>query len=191
VYLPLAQSAIAPASLSLSLRTASGPPTMLVRPLASAIGAADPDLAMTFRPLSEYLRSSINDERLVAILSGFFGGLALLLAALGVYGVTAYGVSRRRVELGIRVALGADPSSVVRLVLWRVAIVTLAGLVAGGAISLWAGRFVAALLFGLQPQDPLTFLTAALALSATGALAGWLPARRAARIDPAHALRTH
>ena len=102
----------------------------------------------------------------MARLSMFFGGLALLLAALGLYGVTSYAVNRRRTEIGIRMALGANPSGVVFLVLR-----------------------VTTLLYGLQPRDPMTFIGAAAVLMAIGLLAGWIPARRAARIDPTVVLR--
>jgi ABC-type antimicrobial peptide transport system permease subunit len=125
------------------------------------------------------------------MLSGFLGALALLLAGLGLYGVMSYAVSRRRMELGIRLALGAAPRAVVRLVLTRVGLLVGAGVVAGAAASLWLARFVAPLLYGLQPRDPVTLLAAALTLAAVGALAAWLPARRASRIDPAVVLREH
>ena len=95
-------------------------------------------------------------ERVVAMLSGFLGALALLLAGLGLYGVMSYAVSRRRMELGIRLALGAAPRAVVRLVLARVGLLVGAGVVAGMAASLWLSRFVAPLLYGLQPRDPVT-----------------------------------
>jgi ABC-type antimicrobial peptide transport system permease subunit len=103
----------------------------------------------------------------------------------------SYGVSRRRTELGIRLALGAEPRAVVRLVLARVGLLVGAGVVAGTALSLWLSRFVAPLLYGLQPRDPVTLSAAALTLAAVGALAAWLPARRASRIDPARVLRDH
>ena len=135
------------------------------------------------------MNAALTQERIVAMLSGFFGGLALLLAALGLYGVTSYAVSRRRTEIGIRMALGAAPGGVVRLVLRRVAILVGLGIVAGCAVSLWAARFVATLLYGLQPRDPSTLVAAAVVLGTIGALAGWLPARRASRIDPARVLR--
>ncbi len=123
------------------------------------------------------------------MLSGFFGGLALLLAGLGLYGITAYAVSRRRAEIGIRLALGAEPRRVVRLVLARVAILVGAGVVAGVAASIWLSRFVAALVYGLDPRDPTTLAGAVAVLAVVGATAGWLPARRASRIDPARVLR--
>lgn len=123
------------------------------------------------------------------MLSGFFGALALLLAGIGLYGVTSYAVSRRRTEIGIRMALGADAGGVVRLVLRRVAVLVGIGVILGTGISIWASRFVGTLLYGLEPRDPTTLIGAALVLATIGALAGWLPARRAARIDPAEALR--
>jgi ABC-type antimicrobial peptide transport system permease subunit len=124
------------------------------------------------------------------MLSGFFGTLALLLAAIGLYGLTSYGVNRRRGEIGIRMALGAAPNTVIVTVLRQVAILVSAGILAGTLLSWWMARFVApALLYGLKPRDPLTIAGAALVLLAVGALAGWLPARRAARIDPAQVLR--
>ena len=125
----------------------------------------------------------------MAMMSGFFGGLALLLAGLGLYGVTSYAVNRRRTELGIRLALGAGPGGVIRLVLRRVAILVSLGVILGSAVSLWVGRFVTTLLYGLQPRDPLTLAGAAVVLGLIGVLAGWLPARRASRIDPARVLR--
>jgi ABC-type antimicrobial peptide transport system permease subunit len=103
--------------------------------------------------------------------------------------VTSYAVSRRRTEIGIRMALGAAPSGVVRMVLRRVALLVALGVALGAGISVWASRFVTTLLYGLQPRDPATLVLAALVLSLIGAMAGWLPARRAARIDPARVLR--
>jgi ABC-type antimicrobial peptide transport system permease subunit len=123
------------------------------------------------------------------MLSGFFGALALLLAAIGLYGVTSYAVSRRRTEIGIRMALGADARGIVGLVLRRVGLLVGAGIIVGAAISLWASRFVGSLVYGLEPRDPATFAAAAAVLAAIGAIAGWLPARRATHIDPAQVLR--
>jgi ABC-type antimicrobial peptide transport system permease subunit len=144
---------------------------------------------MTFRPLAEQVESSLIQERVVALMSGFFGLLALLLAGLGLYGITSYAVNRRRTELGIRMALGAAPGGVVALVLRRVGTLVTAGIVIGAAISWMLARLVATLLFGLQPHDPLTLIGAAVVLATIGGVAGWLPARRASRIDPANVLR--
>jgi putative ABC transport system permease protein len=123
------------------------------------------------------------------MLSGFFGALALLLAGLGLYGVTSYAVSRRRTEIGIRMALGAPPADVVRLVLTRVTMLVGIGVVVGAGVSLWASKFVATLLYGLEPRDPIALVGAALVLGTVGAAAGWLPAYRASHIDPAEVHR--
>jgi ABC-type antimicrobial peptide transport system permease subunit len=157
--------------------------------MVEAIGQVDRDLAISFRPLSAQVNDALAQERVLAMLSGFFGVLALLLAGIGLYGVTSYAVSRRRTEIGIRMALGADAAGVVRLILKRVALLVAVGIAGGIGVSLWAARFVSTLLYQLEPRDPVTLAGAALVLAAIGALAGWLPARRAARIEPAEVLR--
>ncbi len=189
MYIPYTQQPEPPSFMSISVRAAGGAPALLTRPLAAALTDVNRDIAITFRPLADQVDAALTQERIVAMLSGFFGGLALLLAALGLYGVTSYAVSRRRTEIGIRMALGAAPGGVVRLVLRRVAILVALGVVVGCAVSLWAARFVATLLYGLEPRDPLTLVAATAVLGTIGALAGWLPARRASRIDPARVLR--
>src|SRR4030095_15717436 len=100
--LPLRQQPAPSSRMSLSVRAAGGSPALLIRPLAAALGGVSNDLAITFRPLADQVKASLIQERILAGLSGFFGGLALLLAGLGLYGVTAYGVTRRRAEMGIR-----------------------------------------------------------------------------------------
>jgi putative ABC transport system permease protein len=191
VYSPAAQTAFSPSSTeyNMSVRVASGSPAELSRRIADAIGGVNRDLALTFRPLSDQLSSSIAQERVVAMLSAAFGALALLLAGLGLYGVTSYAVSRQRTEIGIRMALGATPGSVGRLVMSRVTVMIAAGIVAGGVSSVWATRFVSALLYGIEARDLATLAGSAAVLASVGALAGWLPARRASRIDPAQVLR--
>jgi len=174
---------------NLNVRTAARSPALQTRSVADAIASVDRDLALTFRPLSDQISASLTQERIVAILAGFFGALALLLAGLGLYGVTSYAVSRRRTEIGIRMALGAAPAGVVRLVLSRVSMLVGLGVLIGAGISSWASQFVATLLYGLEPRDPATLVGSAAVLTAVGAVAGWLPARRAARIDPAEVLR--
>jgi len=193
IYVPLAQSSgLFPPDrtvITISVRSAAGSPALLTRNVAAALTRTEPDVTFSLRPLSDYLAASLAQERIVAMLSGFFGVLALLLAGLGLYGITAYAVSRRRAEIGIRLALGAEPRRVVRLVLSRVAILVGAGVVAGAAASIWLSRFVAALVYGVEPRDPTTLAAAVVVLTVVGATAGWLPARRASRIDPAGVLR--
>jgi ABC-type lipoprotein release transport system permease subunit len=193
IYVPLAQSSgLFPpdrTAISISVRSAAGSPAPLSRSVAAALAAADPDLAFSFRPVSAYLDASLAHERTVALLAGFFGVLALLLAGLGLYGMTSYAVSCERAEIAIRLALGAAQAGVVRLVLSRLALLVGAGVIIGGAASLWLSRFVAALVYGVAPRDPGTLAGASLVLAAVGAAAGWLPARRASRIDPAQVLR--
>jgi predicted permease len=191
VYLPFAQSREVTAfgSMSLSIRSSGGAPASLIRSVTTALNEVNPNLTWTFRPLADQIDASITQERLTAMLAGFFGGLALLLAGLGLYGVTAYSVSRRRSEIGIRMALGASPGHVVRLVVSRVALLVGIGAVAGIAASLWLSRFVVPLLYGLEPRDPATLLGAVVVLAAVGLAAGAVPAIRAAGIDPAAVLR--
>ncbi len=189
MYVPLPQQQVMPPSISISVRAAGGSPALLTHSLMSALTSVNPNITLTFRPLAEQVNNALVQERVIAMLSGFFGGLALLLAALGLYGVTSYAVNRRKTELGIRLALGAAPAGVIRLVLRRVAVLVAGGVIVGGAASLVAAKYVATLLYGLQPRDPVTFASAAAILCTIGALAGWLPARRASRIDPARVLR--
>ena len=193
IYVPLAQATWAPtpmtAQLDLSVRTAGGSPAALTRSVGAAVRSVNPHLAVSLVPLSEQVNASITQERIVALMSGFFGALALLLASLGLYGVTAYSVARRRAEIGIRMALGATEGGVVRLVLSRVTKLVAVGVLAGAALSVWASGFVASLLYGLEPRDPATLAGAAAVLAAVGLVAGWLPAHRASRSDPAEVLR--
>jgi putative ABC transport system permease protein len=160
------------------------------RRIGEALSAVDAGVAFSMRPMADRVRGTLNRERLVAILSGSFGALALLLAGVGLYGLTSYGVSRRRTEIGVRMALGAEPGQVVRLVLVRSAWLVGLGVALGAGTSLWVAKYVGpALLFGLQPRDPATLITAAIVLVVVGLLTAWLPARRASRIDPTSVLR--
>src|SRR5262249_32811572 len=132
---------------------------------------------------------SLLQERLLATLSGFFGGLALLLASIGLYGTLAFLVTRRRREIGVRMALGADRRAILRLILRDVAIVLAAGASAGVALSFWATRVVQGLLFELSAHDGATLLAAVSILCGVALFAGYFPARRATRVDPMAALR--
>ncbi len=191
LYLPVAQAHYeeAEARLSVSIRAASGSPALLTRAVADAIKRVETNASLTFRPLSAYIDGALVRERLLAMLSGFFAGLALLLAGLGLYGVTAYTVNRRQTEIGIRMALGARSSRVVLMMMQRTVIPVALGLGAGVALSYWAAQYVGTLLYQLDARDPTTFGIAAAFLVVVTLIAAWLPARRAASIDPARVLR--
>jgi ABC-type antimicrobial peptide transport system permease subunit len=131
----------------------------------------------------------LNRERMLASLATFFAVLALALASIGLYGTLAYGVTRRTNEIGIRLALGADRLAVVGMILRESLSLIGIGAAIGLAIAIGATRFIASQLYGVKPTDVLTFSAAVTALVVMGALAGYLPARRAARVDPLVALR--
>jgi len=191
VYAPLAQLALpAPrTAITISVRAASGPPAALAPSVAGALTAVDSNLAFYFRRLSDRIDATIRQERLVAWLSGFFGALALLVAGLGLYGVTAYTVTMRRAEFGIRLALGAGQRRIVTHVLRRVFVLVSTGVAAGVVVSVLLAPVAQSLLFGLEARNPWTLLAAVGTLAAVATLAGWLPAYRASRIDPAEVLR--
>jgi hypothetical protein len=191
VYVPLAQAELPfpMTGISIGVRASAGEPAALAPSVAAALTRTDRDLAFNFRPLADHVSGALTRERVVARLSGFFGALGLLLAALGLFGVTSYVVSRRRLELGIRIALGARPSGVVWLVTSRMAVLVMIGVALGAVFSLWASQFVATLLFGLQPHDPATLIGAVLVLVTVATFAAGLPAWRASRIDPTTVLR--
>jgi predicted permease len=188
MYFPIAQGNFPASFFSVTAKLAS-PRALVERNIAEAIGKVAPGLAFTLRDYGDQLRATMIQERLVALMSGFFGALAMLLAALGLYGVTAYAVGRRRAEIAIRMALGANARSVVRLVLGRVTMLILAGTAIGVLLSLWAAGFVGAMLFGVDARDPMTLIAAAAILVSVGLLAGWLPARKASGLDPTTTLR--
>jgi putative ABC transport system permease protein len=195
IYVPIAQSAgMRPpglTSLDISLRSTGAAPAALAATVGAAFAGKDPNLSLMIRPLSNYVNTALAEDRIVAMLSGFFGFVGLVLAGLGVYGVTSYSVQIRRVELGIRLALGAHPSSILQFVLVRVGMLVSIGVVAGGVASLWLTRTLEALLYGLRPHDLTTFSGAVVILALVGGVAGWFPALRAARTDPASVLRSH
>jgi predicted permease len=191
VFLPLSQLPAEEAwpVATLGVRATAGEPAALSRAVSAAVTRVDPQLSLAFRPFAEQVGDALRRERVVAALSAFFGALALLLAAIGLYGVTAYSVGRRRAEIALRLALGARAGGVLRMVLGRVLRLVALGLVIGAAAALWAARFVSSLLYGLPARDLPTLLAVTALLLAVCAFAAALPARGALRIDPARVLR--
>ncbi len=171
------------------LQAAAGAPTALIAGVKSAVAEINRNVSLDFNTLAAQVDSSLSRERLLATLSGFFGGLALLLAMLGLYGVMSYNIARRRNEIGIRMALGAEQSRVLTMVLREVAMLIGGGLIIGTGVALATTRFVASFLYGTKSNDPVTLLVAAAVLALVAAVAGFLPARRASRLDPMAALR--
>ncbi len=187
-YFPVTQMTTLASESSFVLRTAMAPNSLIpgVRDTMAGVNKA---ASLQFVTLEKQMDDTFVQERLLATLSAFFGGLALLLTAIGLYGVMAYVVSQRTREIGIRMALGANTRSVVRLVMSDVAALLVIGIVAGALASYWATRLTQPLLFGVQPRDAFTLLFAVAALLSVALLASYLPARRAMRVDPMIALR--
>jgi putative ABC transport system permease protein len=161
----------------------------LTNSVKNAIGDVNPEIDVQFKVLRTQIRDSLVQDELMATLCGFFGGLAVLLAAIGLYGVISYTVAQRTNEIGIRMALGAQRSGIVGLILREVAVLIGIGIAIGGGLALGGGRAASSLLYGLKANDPLTFALAAILLAAIGLAAIFLPARRASRLDPMGALR--
>ena len=155
----------------------------------NAIEQASPDISIEFTPLENMIHDHLLGERLMATLSGFFGVLAALLAALGLYGVMSYAVTRRTNEIGIRMALGAGRSEIARMVVGEAGRLLAVGLGAGILLSLAGGRAAGSMLFGLKPYDPATLAIAAALLAVVAVAASYLPARRATKVDPMVALQ--
>jgi len=139
--------------------------------------------------LEAQVRDTLRQDRLIAQLVSFFGALALLLACIGLYGVMAHGVARRTNEIGIRMALGARGGNIAWMILRETLTLVVIGLVIGVPTALFAARFISAQLFGLRPADPAALIGAGLVLTLVALLAGYVPARRASRVDPLRALR--
>jgi predicted permease len=186
-YYPWRQ--VMPARLNAAIVRSLNDPAALAAAVRRAVTSVHPDIFVDARTLTSQIEGSLVRERLLAHLSGFLGALALLLACIGIYGVIAYGVTRRTSEIGVRMALGAVPGVVVRMVLRETLLLALAGIAIGAPVAFWLARLSRSFLFGLQPNDPAVLVAAGSSLLAVCALAGWLPARRAARIDPTTALR--
>ena len=174
--------------LSAVLRTRPG--AALTPALVTATREVDPRIVVSVRTLDSQIQGALVRERLMATLSGFFGALASLLAAVGLYGLMAYLVVRRRFEIGLRLALGAEPRRVLSMMIRESAVLVVIGLVLGAGLAWLSTGWAATLLFGLEPRDPVLLVSAALALAALALVASFIPALRAARLDPTIALRS-
>ena len=151
----------------------------------------DPNLPLLeVTTIKEQISNLISHDELISTLTGLFSLLALLLAAIGLYGVMSYNVARRTNEIGIRLALGAQASTVVRMILRESVVLLAIGAGLGLVLALLSTKIVKEQLFGLNPTDPFTYVVAFAVVSAMTMIATWLPARRAARVDPVAALRT-
>ena len=167
-----------------------GSPASLAAVIRSQIQAIDKDQpAAAIKTMSEVIAATTAPRRFNTLLLAIFAALALALAAVGIYSVISYSVTQRTREIGVRMALGAKASDVVRLIVKQGMTLALAGIVAGIAAALAAGRAMANLLYGVSASDPATFTAIALLLAVVAWLACYLPARRAARVDPMIALR--
>jgi predicted permease len=172
------------------VRAAAGDPMRLLPAIEHSVRGIDRALRVTEpRTFAEQIDRSILNERMLALLGGFFGLLALIVASLGIFGVMAYQVERRTNEFGIRMALGARRANLVWMVLREIALMLLAGVPIGLLAALGVTRLAASMLFGLNATDPATFGIAAAMLASAAAAAGLLPALRAAKVDPMAALR--
>jgi predicted permease len=188
VYAPLLQEEN-PNQATIYVRTALSPASIATA-IRRQVQRLDVNVPVNdMKSMEVQVSESMFLERLVATLSAFFGMLATLLAAIGLYGVMAYSVARRTREIGIRVALGAERSKVVGLVMREVALMAAIGIGVGLPIAIALARFVRSQLFGLEPTDPLTLAIATLTMAAVALTAGYIPAERAARVDPILALR--
>ncbi len=187
-YLACSQNKKPDTDASILIRS-SLPPAALSNEVERAVAQVSPSILIQFSVFKTQIRDSLQRERLMASLSGFFGFLAALLATIGLYGVVSYMVVRRRSEIGIRMALGADRGSVLALIMRETAVLLGIGVAIGAGLSLLATRTASALLYGLKPYDPLTLVLAGLALTIVAVGASYLPAFRATHIQPTEALR--
>ncbi len=188
VFLPAAQPFDVATVEQYEMRTVAAP-EMLIPEVQRAVTEVNPRLPVEFHTMSEHVADSVAQERLIAELAGFFGALALVLATVGLYGVLSYAVNQRQIEFGIRMALGAQPSSILRMVMSETCAVLGGGMIVGVGLSLATVRLLQKMLFGLSPYDAKTTLMAISILAAVGLAAGFLPARRATKVDPMVALR--
>ncbi|MGP8247036.1 MAG: FtsX-like permease family protein [Bryobacteraceae bacterium] len=190
MYLPIRQCHDF-ASVDLVVRTTL-PPAELASAVRAALRPIAPNLpGQDFRTLQELVDRSVSPRRVVVLLLGGFALFALILASLGIYGVVSYSVNQRTQEIGIRMALGASAANLQASIVGRTVALAAIGMLLGAAASWAVARALGGLLYGVTSRDPLTFFGVLLLLAAVAAIAGYLPARRASRIDPSIALRAN
>jgi putative ABC transport system permease protein len=189
-YVPFGQHLVTPPINGLLIRT-RGPARLAEADVQRPLQRAEPNLPyVSIRSLADAVEPQWRSWRLGATMFTAFGLLALAIAALGLYAVTSYGVAQRTQEIGVRIALGAQRANVVRLVVTQAVRATAVGALIGLVIAFGLGRAVVALLFDVKPLDGISVLGAVFVLLAVAAVAAWVPARRAANVDPMQALRT-
>ncbi|MEJ7812870.1 MAG: FtsX-like permease family protein [Gemmatimonadaceae bacterium] len=189
MYIPFLQDY--QSEMVLHVRAAGGDPRSLAAPVRDAVQSLDPALPIgDVKLLADEIRFALIPARAGATLLGAFGGLALLLATVGIYGVTSYAVAQRTREIGIRGALGADGRWVIGMVIGECMRLAAIGVAIGLGLAFAVTRVAAGVLYGVSPTDPATFAGTALLLLAVAALASFIPARRASRVDPMVALRS-
>ncbi|HEV2178727.1 MAG TPA: FtsX-like permease family protein, partial [Gemmatimonadaceae bacterium] len=188
-YLPVAQMAAAPKWLYFEVRVA-GDPAQFVQPVRASLLERHPDLRNVVKPLDAMVRETIGQDLLLTRVTSFFGAAALLLAAVGLYGITAYSTSQRTGEFGLRSALGATPRNVSSMVLGEAVRLAACGVAIGLPAGLAATRLIRSQVFGVGSLDAVSIGAAIIALTVTALLASYLPARRAARVGPLEALRS-
>jgi ABC-type antimicrobial peptide transport system permease subunit len=168
------------------------PPASMAASVLHALRELNPNQpAAEFRPIAQTVDRAVSPRKFFVLLVGLFAALGLTLASLGIYGVIAYGVTRQTQEIGIRMALGASRGRVQRGVLRQTLVLALVGIAAGTVASFVASKEIASLLFGTQTTDPVTYVGMIVLLMVVASVAGYLPARRASRIDPMIALRSN
>jgi predicted permease len=187
-YMPLAQSSMS--SMALFVRTDTGDPTSVLPSVRAELNSLNKNLTLyQVNTLSAHLTEALFADRMIAVLLSTFGVAALLLAAVGLYGVMSYAVARRTHEIGVRMALGAQTGDIMKLVLWQGMMLLVVGGVVGLAAAFVLTRLISSLLYGVSPTDPATFVGITLLLACVSLLACYIPARRATKVDPMVALR--
>jgi len=187
-FFPAAQEANPDPGAQILVRS-NAPLVSIISSVKRVILEANPDIDLDFKVFKTQINESLLQERLMATLSGFFGFLAALLATIGLYGVMSYMVAQRQNEIGIRMALGANGRDVLRMILREAGLLLVIGLGAGTALAVAAGRAATSMLYGLKPHDPITMALAIASLAAVALVASYVPALRAARLEPMVALR--